>query len=120
MAKCIAGADNSDPIVESISVYGGVDIDSQIASLTGQAESACQQSIVVVATPGRLLDILKQTNAAVSSAFANLHVVVFDEADRIAVNSEMAMQVDHLDDGVMTKLKNMARRIMSKAVRGTT
>lgn len=96
MAKCIAGADNSDPIVESISVYGGVDIDSQIASLTGQAESACQQSIVVVATPGRLLDILKQTNAAVSSAFANLHVVVFDEADRIAVNSEMAMQVDDI------------------------
>ncbi len=82
--------------VESISVYGGMDIDSQIASLSGVSETASQRSMVVAATPGRLLDILQQTNAAVASSFANLQAIVFDEADRIAGNSDMAGQVDDI------------------------
>lgn len=101
LAKCVSSPTDVSPtislIVESISVYGGVDIDSQLSSLSGGAENAaCHRSLVVVATPGRLLDILKQTNAAVASAFSNLQAIVFDEADRVAVNSEMAVQVDDI------------------------
>ena len=101
LAKCVSSPTDVSPtislIVESISVYGGVDIDSQLSSLSGGAENAaCHRSLVVVATPGRLLDILKQTNAVVASAFTNLQAIVFDEADRVAVNSEMAVQVDDI------------------------
>lgn len=101
LAKCVSSPTDVSPtislIVESISVYGGVDIDSQLSSLSGGAENAaCHRSLVVVATPGRLLDILKQTNVVVASAFANLQAIVFDEADRVAVNSDLAVQVDDI------------------------
>lgn len=95
--------------VEAIPVYGGVDIQSQIAQM-GFSESQDAQSnlgyrsLVIVATPGRLLDLLKNevdykngtAPMKVSSAFANVQTVVFDEADRIAINSEMAQQVDDI------------------------
>lgn len=99
MAKCVLHADTvpaKSMTVESISIYGGVEIDLQVASLTGGSDTVSQRSLVVVATPGRLLDILKQRNVAIVSAFANLQAIVFDEADRIAVNSDMAGQVDDI------------------------
>ena len=100
IAKWVSRSDTSLTLstmtVESISVYGGVDIDSQIASLSGDTETPSQRSMVVAATPGRLLDILQQTNVAVASSFAKLQAIVFDEADRIAVNSDMAGQVDDI------------------------
>lgn len=87
--------------VESMSVYGGVDIETQISSLLGKDESpSCQRSLVVAATAGRLLDIIKKSDSEdkplYSSAFANLQAIVFDEADRTAVNADMAGQVDEI------------------------
>ena len=89
--------------VESIAVYGGVDIESQVESLMGKNESSLYEptftSLVVAATAGRLLDILKDSSSekvSVASVFSNLQAIVFDEADRMAVNTDMAAQVEDI------------------------
>ena len=111
IAKYYKNAATDDDVkekkIESMAIYGGVDIETQIATLLGKGEekeSSCgHTSLVVAATAGRLLDILKQTNSedestvsSAASAFANLQAIVFDEADRIAVNTDMASQVDEI------------------------
>jgi len=102
LSKCsmAKNAEGMTMKVESISVYGGVDIESQITSLLGGEESLSgQTSMVVAATAGRLLDIMKRTHSngeSVANAFANLQAIVFDESDRIAVNADMAGQVDEI------------------------
>jgi ATP-dependent RNA helicase RhlE len=53
-------------------VYGGVDYDPQIKALH-------EGSDIVVATPGRLLDHMKQKTAD----FSNLEILILDEADRM-------------------------------------
>ena len=98
--------------VESLPVYGGVDIESQVSMLVGRTDEetttsgvtstfSSSVSLVVAATPGRLLDILGGTNSengrsssVASVAFGDLRAIVFDEADRMAMNAEMAGQVD--------------------------
>jgi len=86
--------------VDSLAIYGGADIDTQISTLLGKDESSSDQtssSLVVAATAGRLLDILKQTEKNVAEiAFSNLQAIVYDEADRIAINVDMANQVDEI------------------------
>mmetsp|Transcript_486 Transcript_486/g.948 ORF Transcript_486/g.948 Transcript_486/m.948 type:complete len:697 (+) Transcript_486:178-2268(+) len=102
LSKCTLverDATNRSMKVEPLAVYGGVDIDSQVASILGKEDPSVMKSLVVAATAGRLLDILKQSasnEGTVVSAFSNLQVIVFDEADRIAVNADMAGQVDEI------------------------
>jgi superfamily II DNA/RNA helicase len=55
-----------------LSVYGGVSINPQMMALRGGAD-------IVVATPGRLLDLQRQRAIELSS----LHTLVLDEADRM-------------------------------------
>ena len=109
------GDDASDTTtmrVDSLPIYGGVDIGTQIASIVGSSLSSNNHEtlLVLAATAGRLLDILKQTSHQEESsstvaevAFSNLQAIVFDEADRIAVNSDMASDVDE----ILTILKNV-------------
>jgi len=59
--------------LRSIAVYGGADIEKQIKKLKAGVE-------LVVATPGRMIDLLDRGAASVSSVS---HVVI-DEADRMA------------------------------------
>ncbi|KAL7455447.1 hypothetical protein ACHAWC_006996 [Mediolabrus comicus] len=89
--------------VQALAIYGGVDIDSQISSFSlDQSEYDSERSIVskfliVASTPGRLQDLLnKDNNTTIISAFENLQSIVFDEADRIAMNPEMTSQVDDI------------------------
>ncbi len=56
-----------------LAVYGGADIDKQIAKLNAGVE-------IVVATPGRLIDLLDRKAVSVS----DVNCVVIDEADRMA------------------------------------
>lgn len=102
MAKC---AVDSSPslVVESLAIYGGVDIESQMKAIEGGDgdSSSCHRSLVVCATAGRLLDILKQSETSaderdMAAKFANLRAIVFDEADRIAVNADMSGQIDEI------------------------
>ena len=58
--------------LKSSLVYGGVNIDSQIAVLRSGVE-------ILVATPGRLLDHIQQKNVMLS----NVEYFVLDEADRM-------------------------------------
>lgn len=89
--------------VEAVPVYGGVDIEAQINSLgvscDKSEESRYKKSLVVAATPGRLLDILKQLREKTDpspSIFSELQIIVYDEADRMALNAEMARQIDEI------------------------
>jgi ATP-dependent RNA helicase RhlE len=55
-----------------VTVYGGVDLQSQI--------SACRRGVdVVIATPGRLLDLMRRGHVR----FHRLETLVLDEADRM-------------------------------------
>ena len=124
LAKCRAssppaadGADVASMRVESFPVYGGVGIEPQVSSLLGGGTtdgsssshpdpSNPMLSLVVAATPGRLLDILRRggggddiddgRSPAASSAFGDLRAIVFDEADRMACNADMTSQVDEI------------------------
>ncbi len=58
--------------VRGAAIFGGVGMGPQEQALRGGVE-------IIVATPGRLLDHLKQPYAS----FANLEVLVLDEADRM-------------------------------------
>ena len=66
------GAHMPEPALKVVTVFGGVSLNPQMISLRGGAD-------VVVATPGRLLDLLKR-NALTLAAVSTL---VLDEADRL-------------------------------------
>jgi superfamily II DNA/RNA helicase len=66
------GAHMPEPALKVVTVFGGVSLNPQMIALRGGAD-------VVVATPGRLLDLLKR-NALTLSAVSTL---VLDEADRL-------------------------------------
>ncbi len=55
-----------------VSIYGGVRFDNQIRKMKRGAD-------ILVATPGRLLDMLEQKKLSI----AQLEILVFDEADRM-------------------------------------
>ena len=56
----------------SYAVYGGIDQDPQIAQLAGGVD-------ILVATPGRMFDLIKQRHIEIS----NVKILVLDEADRM-------------------------------------
>jgi ATP-dependent RNA helicase RhlE len=58
--------------VKTLVVYGGVSINPQMMALSGGAD-------VIVATPGRLLDLVEQNAVSLSTVTA----LVLDEADRL-------------------------------------
>ena len=66
------GAHLPEPALKVVTVFGGVSLNPQMMALRGGAD-------VVVATPGRLLDLLKR-NALTLAAVSTL---VLDEADRL-------------------------------------
>ena len=82
-------------IVESFAVYGGVDIDEQTSAIFGKGGSGLK-SVIVTATPGRLLDIIEQSEGQAKDSFSQIDAVVFDEADRTALNTDMCRQVDDI------------------------
>ncbi len=59
--------------VRFLAVYGGANMERQIKSFAGGVD-------VVVATPGRMIDLIERKEVSV----ADLEIVVIDEADRMA------------------------------------
>ncbi|MEZ5340475.1 MAG: DEAD/DEAH box helicase [Acidimicrobiales bacterium] len=59
--------------LNTLAVYGGADIEKQIAAIKRGIE-------IIVATPGRLIDLLERGEVSV----ADVEIVVVDEADRMA------------------------------------
>ncbi|KAI2489270.1 hypothetical protein MHU86_25322 [Fragilaria crotonensis] len=66
----------------------GVDRDDQIQAL----HRAKRSSMIVVATPGRLLDLMEE-RSDVRNLFAGIEYMVLDEADRLAGDSDMCVQI---------------------------
>jgi len=58
--------------IKSVTIYGGVGANPQITALRNGAE-------IIVACPGRLLDLIAQGHAKM----ANIEILVLDEADRM-------------------------------------
>ena len=110
--------------VQALAIYGGVDIESQISSFSldqseYNSESVESKSLIVASTPGRLQDLLnKDNNMTIISAFENLQSIVFDEADRIAMNPEMTSQVDDILD-LLNKCRKQKNNIVSCLVSAT-
>jgi superfamily II DNA/RNA helicase len=112
MLKVAATGESAARKVESLAIYGGVDIQSQLISLgqsndasTNEDETAWHhKSLAIAATPGRLLDILKQLRDVKepTPVFQSVSLIVFDEADRMALNSEMSNQIDEVLDILQT------------------
>ena len=110
--------------VQALAIYGGVDIESQISSFSHDqseynSESVVSKSLIVASTPGRLQDLLnKDNNMTIISAFENLQSIVFDEADRIAMNPEMTSQVDDILE-LLKKCRKQKNNIVSCLVSAT-
>jgi superfamily II DNA/RNA helicase len=101
--------------VESFAIYGGVDIQSQMDSLgvSNYTTASCKASKerisrIVAATPGRLLDILKQLSEMEQppTIFDDVAIMIFDEADRMALNAEMSTQIDQILNLLQAQNKN--------------
>ncbi|MFZ0666804.1 MAG: DEAD/DEAH box helicase [Acidimicrobiales bacterium] len=58
---------------KSVAIYGGADIEAQMKKLS-------KGSDIVIATPGRLIDLIDRKDISMS----NVQIVVIDEADRMA------------------------------------
>ena len=71
-AQIAAAAQALAPRLKTVAVVGGLSINPQMMALRGGAH-------IVVATPGRLLDLTRQN----ALRLADLSVVVLDEADRL-------------------------------------
>jgi ATP-dependent RNA helicase DeaD len=84
--------------VKVVPVYGGASIDTQIRALKKGAQ-------IVVATPGRMLDLLKRRAANIS----NLQIAVLDEADEML---NMGFR-DELDGILETTPKNKRTLLFS-------
>lgn len=75
---CVQVCDELTPLAEArgqrmLSIYGGANMEKQIDALKKGVD-------IVVATPGRMIDLIERGEADVT----NLQMVVIDEADRMA------------------------------------
>ncbi len=85
--------------LEVVPVYGGASIDTQVRALKRGAQ-------IVVATPGRMLDLIKRKAANLS----NINTVVLDEADEML---NMGFR-DELD-GILEQTSNTKRTLLFSA-----
>ena len=91
--------------VRVMAIYGGVDKSTQQQALFTTTNTL---PLVVVATPGRLGDLLRQqqqqqqqqtatkTTHIGGCVFGGLEMLVLDEADRLATHTDMSNQVDEV------------------------
>lgn len=83
------------PAAKITCLFGGkgVDRDDQIQAL--HRAKCCP--MIVVATPGRLLDLLtEEPSNVVRNLFSGIQCLVLDEADRLAGDSDMCLQINKI------------------------
>jgi ATP-dependent RNA helicase DDX5/DBP2 len=106
-----------------VSIHGGVDRVAQKEQLAIQDNGHTNNNKVVVATPGRLLDLLEEeekvqqkqptnTNNAnhkkLSPPVVYYHWIVLDEADQLAKDGDLGVQVNKILKLVQTKQSRLA------------
>ena len=129
--KMIKAADTSNgldqhgvvrKLFESVAIYGGAEIQSQLTML-GHSQNANiddeparqNKALTISATPGRLLDILKQIGEVGRTIFRDVAAIIFDEADRMALNVEMSKQIDEVLEILQTVNGNRFVRCLVSA-----
>ena len=107
---------------ESIAIYGGVEIQSQFNTLGFSHDPNIDddpgrqnKALTISATPGRFLDILKQIGEVGRTIFRDVAAVIFDEADRMALNMEMSKQIDEVLEILQTTNENTFVRCLVSA-----
>jgi ATP-dependent RNA helicase DDX5/DBP2 len=107
--KTLLKSDNAHvrPIV---SIYGGLSRQDQLRQLE-KANAASNISSVVVATPGRLLDILKQEESHGISP----HWVVLDEADQLTKDGDLGPQVQDILSLLSARAQRKTRMVFVSA-----
>ncbi len=83
------------PVPRHLTIFGGVDIDPQIEAATAKPD-------VIVATPGRLLDLVERQAIDLS----HVSLLVLDEADRLLALG-FADQIDAIIKQLPTKRQNL-------------
>lgn len=78
-----------------LAIYGGIDIEMQRTELHQLSE---ESSVILVATPGRLLDWLEHHADVTNKLLHKVRHVVLDEADRLALSGELQPQTTKLLD----------------------
>ena len=86
--RLVSGSSSDTAQVRVLALYGGVSKIEQQAQLT--ASRKC--SIIVAATPGRLCDLME--NEGNHWLAEEVKTIVLDEADRLAVQSDLRNQVE--------------------------
>ena len=129
--KMIKAADTSNgldqhgvdrKLFESVAVCRGAEIQSQLTML-GHSQNANiddeparqNKALTISATPGRLLDILKQIGEVGRTIFRDVAALIFDEADRMALNVDMSKQIDEVLEILQTVNENRFVRCLVSA-----
>lgn len=86
---------NIDPAVKCLSVYGGVKINPQMMALRGGVD-------VLVATPGRLLDLVEQN----AIKFNQIQALVIDEVDRL-MKGDFQEEIERISKLLPNKRQNL-------------
>ena len=88
-------AENIQPAIKCLSVYGGVKINPQMQALRGGVD-------VLVATPGRLLDLVDQN----AIKFNQVKALVIDEVDRL-MKGDFQEEIERLSNLLPNKRQNL-------------
>jgi len=88
-------AENIEPKLTSLSVYGGVKINPQMMALRGGTD-------ILVSTPGRLLDLIDQN----AIKFNQVKALVIDEVDRL-MKGDFKDEIDRIIKLLPNKRQNL-------------
>ena len=103
--------------VTILSCYGGLDNKrEQVDTVLKAIHNSSEERLLVAGTPGRLVDLFETTTTkvtgtenqkedqlALAGLLALIRTVVIDEADRMAVQTDLSQQVDRILDLIRTE-----------------
>lgn len=108
--------------ISALAIYGGIDRKEQLESLLNYDENE-RTKFVVATTPMRFIDLLKleeksdldMESEAVRNLFQFTQMIVFDEADKCAIASDISKQCDAILKFLEEKSKNLTKRCFFSA-----
>jgi len=108
--------------ISALAIYGGIDRKEQIDSLLHTTETVLTRFVLAV-TPMRLIDLLKieeesdldSESEAIRGLFEFTQMIVFDEADRCAIASDISKQCDNILNFIIKKSKHLTKRCFFSA-----
>ena len=96
-----------DVLLDVVKIHGGVDRNDQIRCIQGKdvrkdasSGDGSRRGVILAATTGRLVDLLETEVGLLQST----RFLVIDEADRMAMSSEICSQVDKIVASIPTRI----------------